>query len=656
MVGLSSVMRGRTRSARYLLLGFLASALVAGAPHPSFAQTGERILSYDVDIAIQPDGSLRIVERIDYDFGAQQRHGIFRDIRNRLSYDGTFDRVYPIQVESVLGSPGTPDGYKIVHQGPIFRIQIGDAKKTITGAHVYTITYRVDGAMNGFADHDELYWNVIGDQWPAPIDGAHIRVTAPGAISQVACFSGPFRSGLACSVARFSGAAAEFRQVKQDPLPWALGPFEGLTVVVGLPKGVVADPRPILDERWAIQRAFSVTPVTVSVAGALLLLVVGGLIWLMWRTGRDRRAVGSAVDVAYGSSTGGEQAVPLFEEGTFPVEYAPPDNLRPGQVGTLIDEQANPLDVTATIVDLAVRGYLRIEEIAKKGWFGKPDWWLVKLREDDDGLLRYERILFDGLFSGSDASDDTDAEAEAADASIDEPAPTRPDLPLPRTAPETELARVKLSSLRTHFAKRLADVQEALYVDATRRKWFAGRPDKMRSQWGKRGWWLFLAGVGLTVLVARPTHLGLIAVPIAIGGLILIWGSHLMPRRTPMGTGLVRRVLGFRTYIETAEAREAQFAEQENLFSKYLPYAIVFGCTEKWARAFAGLENQAATTASWYLGVHPFTIVSFSSSINNFTVSSAGTITSTPSGSGSSGFGGGGFSGGGGGGGGGGSW
>jgi uncharacterized membrane protein len=215
---------------------------------------------------------------------------------------------------------------------------------------------------------------------------------------------------------------------------------------------------------------------------------------------------------------------------------------------------------------------------------------------------------------------------------------------------------VKLSSLKTHFVKRMARVQRALYADAVRRGWFVGRPDRVRTTWSRRAWLVFLAGVGLTVLVAAKTHLGLIPVPIAIAGLVLIWSAHLMPRRTPKGVGMVRRVLGFRRYIETAEVDESRFAEKENIFSQYLPYAVVFGLTEKWARAFARLGDQPPDTSSWYIGTHPFTAASFASSIGHFTVSSAGTISSTPSSSGSSGFGGGGFSGGGGGGGGGGSW
>jgi uncharacterized membrane protein YgcG len=630
--------------------------LVMGAAGPAAAQAEERIVSYDVDIAIQPEGTLLIVEKIDYDFGNVEHHGIFRDIRNRFAWDRKSDRVYPIHVVDVVGSPGTPDGYKIEHEGALFRIKIGDANKTITGEHVYTITYRVEGALNSFSDHDELYWNAIGTEWPVQIDGATVRVTGPAAFGKVACFAGPDHSSLPCSDASIDGSTATFHQSVQEPLPWALGPYEGLTVVLGFRSGIVPTPKPILQERWAIQRAFALTPWTLSVAGVLLFLVVGGLGWLMWRTGRDRRAMGSAVDVAYGTSAGGEQAVPWFEGGVLPVEYGPPDGLRPGQVGTLIDERANPVDVTATIVDLAVRGYLRIEEIPKKGLFGKADWWLVKFKEDDDSLLRYERLLFTGLFSGVDADDEGDTQPD--DAESEDPAPDRPDIPAFAAPPGPELARVKLSSLRKHFYMRMRRVQDALYQDAARRKWFAGRPDKVRATWAKWGWLLFGVGAGAMVLVAAKTHFGLLAVPLAIGGLVLIRGSHLMPRRTPKGTGLVRRVLGFRTYIETAESREAKFAEQENLFSKYLPYAIVFGCTEKWARAFAGLDDQAAAaTSSWYVGASAFSIGSFTSSIDHFTISSAGTITSTPSGSGSSGFSsGGGFSGGGGGGGGGGSW
>ena len=118
---------------------------------------------------------------------------------------------------------------------------------------------------------------------------------------------------------------------------------------------------------------------------------------------------------------------------------------------------------------------------------------------------------------------------------------------------------------------------------------------------------------------------------------------------------MLRRVRGFRRVIATAETHLSRWAEQENVFTRYLPYAIVFGLTEKWAKAFEGL-GITPDTSTWYRGPHPFTYAAFADSVGSFAVTTGGTLASTPSSSGSSGFGGGGFSGGGGGGGGGGSW
>jgi len=608
----------------------LIGALILAWPASAHAQAADELIhDYQVLLDIQPDGELLVTETIDYDFGLTPHHGIFRDIPDRLVYDDRYDRIFPIHVLSVEGSPGTPSGYKIEHDGGLLRIRIGDPDRTIQGEHVYTITYRVEGALNGFGDHDELYWNAIGTYWNVPIGSASVRVTGPSDFSQIACFTGLERSSLPCSGSTMQGATATFGQSDLDP-------YEGLTVVVALPKGAVPDPDPILKERWNFARAFSATPITLTVSGAFLVLLMVGVVRFLWTRGRDRRAIGSPVDVSYGTSSEGEQAVPLFESSVNPVEFAPPEDIRPGQVGTLVDEVANPLDATATIVDLAVRGYLRIEEIPKKWLFGKPDWRLVKLKEADGDLLKYERLLFNGLFEDADEEPDDDEPDDGAQ-------------------PKPGLAQVKLSSLRKQFAPRLGKVQEALYEDAVKRKWFSGRPDKVREKWTVFGWLTLAAGVGLTALVAAKTHGGLITLPLTLAGLLLIGGARYMPRRTAKGTGMVRRVFGFRTYIETAEAQEARFQEQENLFSRYLPYAVVFGCTEKWARAFSHLSDQPSQQG-WYVGPHPFTIGSFSSSIDHFAVSTAGTIASTPGGSGGSGFGGGGSSGGGGGGGGGGSW
>jgi uncharacterized protein (TIGR04222 family) len=590
-------------------LGLVAVFALAA---PVRAQVFEKVDRYDVEIVIEDDGALTITETIRYDFGsAPDRHGIIREIPTEFRYDDTYDRVYPLTVLSVTASGGASADYAVEHPGGgITSIKIGDPDRTTTGTHTYVIRYRVDAALNGFPDHVELYWNAIGDEWDVPIGGASATVRAPAPIQGIACYTGYQGSVLPCEKAASDGATARFAE--KD-----LQPYEGMTVVVSLPKGAVPKLVAQLEERWSPTRAFAVNRSTGAASGGLLVLAVGGIGYLIWRTGRDRRWRGGQVDQVLGNPTDESQSVPLLEGGaSAPVEFAPPEELRPGQIGTLMDERANTLDVTATIVDLAVRGYLLIQEIPKEGLFGKADWTLIRLEKGDEDLLTYERRLLNGLFQDG--------------------------------------TEVTLSSLKSTFAKRLEGVEESLYVDAVTRGWFIARPDKVRTTWNRRGWLLLLAGLGLTFVLARWTHWGLVGLPVIVAGLLLVWFDRLMPARTPKGTAALRRVRGFRTVIETAETHMSRWAEEENVFTRLLPYAIVFGCTEKWAKAFEGLAREQDT--SWYLSPRPFVYMEFADSMDGFAVSSGGMLASVPAASGSSGFGGGGFSGGGGGGGGGGSW
>jgi uncharacterized membrane protein YgcG len=609
-----------------LAAGVVAAALVAGAAvlvsgAPAGAGSFEKINAYDTTITIEESGDLLIRETIVYDFGVLSRHGIFRDIPVRFDYPKKedTDRVYEIDVQSVTGSPGTPTQYELeefTQNGIGYdRIRIGDPDRTITGEHTYDITYRVRGALNGFEDHDELYWNAIGDQWSVTIQEPTATVEAPAEITRATCFQGPFGSSLPCDSQRVDGSSALFTQAQ-------LFPFSGLTVVVAIPKGIVPEPKPILEERLTFGRAFEVTPVTGGIAGGLLLLLLGGFGLLFWRTARDRRAVGSSTDQAFAAAGAPEERVPLFDKTETPVEFVPPDDLRPGQVGTLVDFKANPLDVTATIIDLAVRKYLIIDEVDTESRWMSNDWKLTKLKDADGKLLKYEQELLDGLFRDDD--------------------------------------EVVLSELKYKFAERMGTVRTSLMDDAMERKWFTKRPGGAALGVGCLGLLVLLAGVALTVLLGVFANAGLVGIPVIILGIVMLFTARLAPARTAQGTAALRRVNGFRRFIDESEKERARFAEKKHLFSEYLPYAVVFGATEKWARAFSGLDGEPPDTSGWYRSTTPFEYVAFSSAMHGFTTTTAGTLTSSPpSTSGSSGFsggGGGGFSGGGGGGGGGGSW
>jgi len=583
---------------------------VGVATGPASAQAAERIRSFDVDLVIEDGGSIVVTERIDYDFGFTRRHGIVRAIPVRYRYDDRYDRDTPLDVRSVSASAGAPSDYQKEKKGQYTLLKIGDPDRKISGRYTYTIVYELQGVLNSFADHDELFWNVTGNAWDVPIGRVALRVRTPAAVADVACFAGPEASRRACSESTGGEAGATFSQS-------GLGAHDGLTAVVALPKGALSVPPPILDERWRFTAAFELSLLTGALTLGLLTLVVGGLARLVWTQGRDRRYVGSPVDVAFGNVGGQEENVPLLERASDPVEFVPPDDIRPGQLGTLLDEVANPLDVTATVVDLAVRGYLRIEEIPKKGLLGRPDWRLVRLNEADGSLKSYEALLLDSLFEDG--------------------------------------AEVELSDLKKQFADRLAKVQDALYDDAVAAGWFPARPDKIRTRWQLLGMLALVPAGGATILLGRYTHFGLLGLPLVIGGLGLLVLAGRLPRRTAKGVGVLRRVHGFRRFIEESEKERARFAERAGIFSEYLPYAIVFGCTEKWARAFSGLDREAdALTAGWYISSHPFALTGFANSMDDFAITTSGTIAASAASSGSSGFGG--SSGGGFGGGGGGSW
>ena len=180
-------------------VAFLVMALAwMWAPAPASAQAGERIVSFDTTIEIGRDGTFEVTEVIRYDFGATERHGILRDIPVRFDYepDPKYERLTEISDVSVETSPGAPDDLKTESAGRFTRFRIGDADRTITGAHTYTISYRVRGALNEFEDHDELFWNATGNDWPVPIGEASVTVRAPGSITQVACYAGPTGSRL----------------------------------------------------------------------------------------------------------------------------------------------------------------------------------------------------------------------------------------------------------------------------------------------------------------------------------------------------------------------------------------------------------------------------------------------------------------------------
>ena len=572
---------------RVLAAAVAAAALAISFAAPALGDEGWVIERFAADITIQKDSSLHIVEAIDADFGALQKHGIFRTIPVRYQWDGTHVRVYQLQVRSVTDAGGKAIRYETSDQGASKVIKIGDPDRTVSGRQNYRITYDVSGTMNAFADHDELFWNVNGGSWDVRAQAVTATIHAPAALQRATCYQGPAGSDEAC---RFTTTAsgADFAATR----PFA--PRGQLTIVAALAKGVVAEPAPIIArDNGNVLGYFEPLPLWLALAAFTLVAGLALLYWRWYTAGRD---------------PGDRQ--------TIVPEYEPPDKIRPAQLGVILDESADTKDVTATIVDLAVRGYLTITEEPQQWIFGKKDWTLHATGKGKADLLPYEGTVYDGLFK-----DGTD---------------------------------VKVSELRTHFVTSLRSAEGELYRDSAARKWFATRPDRVRQGYAGLSVLVIIAGAVVAWLLGRTLGAGLVGVALIAVGFVALAIARIMPAKTAAGAELHRRTLGFGRYMEVAETERQRFAERENIFSDYLPYAIVFGCVDRWARAFKDID-MTKQTASWYIGSGPFNAGVLSSSLQGFSSNLGSAISSTPGSSGGSGFSGGG-SGGGGGGGGGGSW
>ncbi len=617
-------------SRRLIVLAVLPFAIVASTLFGAnaHAQQTWAIDNFHADITIQHDTSMLVSEAIDVDFGALQQHGIFRDIPVEYGYDSSRKRVYALTVTSVTNAAGIPVPHTESHNGPNIRIRIGDPGRTVSGKQAYRLTYRVRGALNPFADHDELYWNVNGALWPVPIRQESATVAlAGGGLERAQCYEGPTGSRAACPAGIYDDGAHVLYGATRE-----LAPGEQMTIVAAVRKGLLPEPQLRLEGVGPrpFGDYFAATPVTLGIVGAGVVasLLFVGVNW--WRNGRDH----IYTSMFYLSRNPEEETRPPFYRDQVVVEYTPPEDLRPAQMGLLLDERTDNKDVTATIVDLAVRGYVSITELAREGFLGRGDWEITRKKSNLDDLARYERTILKGLLGDRDA--------------------------------------VKLSALHTDYTAALTDADDQLTDKALSSGWFTRDPAAVRSRWRWYGVAALLIAIPVTWVAAGLFDAGLVGVPVAFFGLLLIGTASWMPKRTAKGSELLRRVLGFRLYIDTSEKRRQEFAEKANIFSAYLPYAIVFGCVTKWAHVFKDIDT-TKVTQSWYSGPSAFNAVYLSSGLQGLShcVSSAGfnSLVNTPGGQGRSGFfgggfgggvgggfGGGGFAGGGGGGGGGGAW
>ncbi len=627
-------------------LAALALALAALLlPSSATAASGDVIRRLDIEIDIRPDGTLDVTETYDWDFGSRQGLGLTRELDARFDYEPEPGKVRVYEYgDFAASSPSqAPAGVWVHEDGAQVRVDIGapdGSSDRRSGVQVYELSYTVEGALNairgqsGVPDQDELYWNATGHNWNVPIEAATVTVTGPTGVVDHACYQGPTGSTAECATLEAEGGRVTASASR-------LSSGSGMTIMAAYPPGTFGLIEPILEDEPTSPYSGDGAPAA-RVADAIwsnavwliplaLVLPIGFGVWRV-RRGRDLHYADLPPGVfpAPGASP---RVTQIGKAPVVAVRFTPPDQLRPAEVGALDDKNAAPKHITATIIDLAVRGHLQIHE-AGTSWRGTHNDWLFVATPQNaprDQLNRYEHTLLTGLFGAR--------------------------------------RQVKLSQLRNHFHRTMRSARRELAEEVDERRLFAGR---LRASAGVRAV-IPLIVVGfivlnfLRVLMAAaafsPTVFLVVVAALLLLALLVAAAVTRRARlqRTAAGRALHEQSRGFELYLSTAEAHQLRFEEGEDIFSRYLPYAIVYGVAERWARIFAQLEAQGVRVErpTWYVGTNTYGGGSFQhlgSALSSFSSTASSALSSTPGSSGSSGSrgGGGGFSGGGGGGGGGG--
>jgi uncharacterized membrane protein len=564
----------RSRPVAALLL---ATILALAAPA---AAKSWRISNFQDTITVNNDGSALVNETISLVFVGEW-HGIHRTIP--IEYpgpDGTNYQLF-IDIKSITDENGAKLKYDSSTSGAArdLKIYIPDA---VDATRTVAIAYRVRNATRFFDQYDEFYWNVTGNDWPVPIDRAtasvHLPDSATGSLRAQA-FTGVYGSTERDATAQVEGSNAEFATNK--PLPMR----GGMTIDVYIPKGILKEPGGLTKLFWFIGS----NPVVFL---PLVTLAVMFILW--WYAGRDPDP--------------GMSVAPMYE---------PPTGISPAEAGTLLDDRIHPRDITSTIVDLAVRGFIKIEETDDKGLlFHHKDYifHLLQKRQDWSGLAPHERVMMENIFTGD--------------------------------VPDT-----RLSSLKNRFYTAVPMVRTDIMSALKQKGIYTLDPESANA-------YSFGAAFCIVIPFAIFQYFGwadfFSSVPMLILSILisaLIWWlfARVMTAKTVKGARTHVAVLGFQEFMNRVDADRLKVMPPST-FERFLPYAMALGVEHHWAQAFAGIIKDPP---SWYAapagygygtGFNP---ILFSSSMQGMATDMHQVFVSAPrSSSTGSGFGGGGGGGG----------
>ncbi|MET9260490.1 DUF2207 domain-containing protein [Amycolatopsis sp. NPDC004079] len=475
----------------------------------------------DIGLKLLRDGGLQVTEKVTVPDGGQ----LAADLPLRVPGEGETDRVYTVRSAALTRaseSAWTDDRLGLTFPS-------GES----------TAVFTVDGALSDVAGGQLVRWPALGG-FDQSVREVRVSLLAPERPAEpVACVVGGRQ---ACTQAEIDGTGVLRAQQR------GLRAGDSMEVSATLPPGTApanaqAAPR-LAEEATAGPFAFGPAEDVALVTLAVLTVMANVMAWL-------RRREAGTVDV--------EVAVDVLVRRDGRTVFASPDGILPGQVGTVADGWADPADVAATALDLAVRGYLWLAELPG------PDWQISRRSPPDGGVLEYERRVLDAL--------------------------------LPPGMDTVLLSQV--DGLGT------AAIRDAMYRDVVDRGWFSRRPDLSPGRLALPGMVVFALGAAATAVLAFTVGHALLGVAVAIAGASVGAARAQLPARTARGGAVAAQIAGLRRFLREARAEDIESpADRETVFSRSLPYAVALGETERWLAAFAGLDPAADGTPglSWFGG------------------------------------------------------
>jgi uncharacterized membrane protein YgcG len=549
---------------------------------PSLSAKERELKKFYSQIDVLPSGSVELTENITFRFIGGPWQGIYRNIP--VEYVGPRGINYTLflSVKRVTDETGRALKYESSRERQYLKLKIY-IPNADNSTRTVSIEYVVEDAIRFFDDHDEFYWNVTGDEWPIPIESAAAHIVFPEGTMNLRAnaFTGTFGSKGKDATAEIVGNGVDVRS--NSPL----GIHEGLSIAVAFDKGVVHQPTTVgrfllyLRSNWPIGIPF--------VAFVLMF-------WRWWTRGRDPRLR------------------------PITAQYEPPDQLTPGEVGTLIDNSVDMRDVTASIVDLAVRGFLVIEEQQKDHLLGLTHskeyvFHLKKSKAEWSALKPHEQELLDGFFATGNAGD-----------------------------------TVTLADLHNRFYKSIPPIKAEIFASLVEKGYYARLPESVRGSY-----LLFGIVAGLLRIwggSAIAKQMGMAPLSFIVAGILtaaIICGfGWFMPARTQTGARALEGVLGFEDFLQHVESdRFNRMIKTPEMFEKFLPFAMALGVEKNWSKAFQGIYTQPP---QWYQGGYGpnFYPMMFVSNLNTMSSQAGSIMESAPRSSEGSGFSGGGGSSGGG--------